>query len=326
MKGKKDMHITDRLYKKKWGVYNHYLQYLQNDTENPHNLKRGHLKWNECIDSIDVDLIARQLHEIGAGYYFITLMQGDPCLIAPNETFDRIAGTLPGEACARRDLVSELYEALSPYGIDLYLYYTGDGPYKNYDIGKKFGFTEPREVGVTAQFVEKWAAVLEEYAVRYGDKVCGWWIDGCYRDFFKYTDELLTPYYDACKKGNPNAIVSMNDGVFADYKKNYVNEDFVCGEFNDFTVIPPSRFVDGAQTFMLAPLGLPCPGKEMYGGWGRYGVKHDGAYMADFVKKVNAVGGVVTVDIAVNMDGSFDKEQIKVLAEMNRILMEGRDA
>ena len=36
------------------------------------------------------------------------------------------------------------------------------------------------------EFIEKWASVLEEYAVRYGDKVKGWWIDGCY-DYFGYT-------------------------------------------------------------------------------------------------------------------------------------------
>ena len=29
-------------------------------------------------------------------------------------------------------------------------------------------------------WVERWARVLECFAVRYGAKVKGWWIDGCY--------------------------------------------------------------------------------------------------------------------------------------------------
>jgi hypothetical protein len=36
---------------------------------------------------------------------------------------------------------------------------------------------------VTEVFVQKWASVLEEYTVRYGDKVSGWWIDGCYSQY-----------------------------------------------------------------------------------------------------------------------------------------------
>ena len=29
-------------------------------------------------------------------------------------------------------------------------------------------------------FAQRWGSVLKEYAVRYGDKVKGWWVDGCY--------------------------------------------------------------------------------------------------------------------------------------------------
>ncbi len=45
---------------------------------------------------------------MNAGYYFITLMQGSKHMLAPNKTYDSIAGTKPGEACAVRDLPMEL--------------------------------------------------------------------------------------------------------------------------------------------------------------------------------------------------------------------------
>ena len=261
------MHIADRMVQKRWGVFTHYLSGIQNNSSNVLNQGAGQTSWNDCVNDYDVKKLADSLVRCGAGYYFITLMQGRETMIAPNATFDSIAGTKPGEACAERDLVADIFEALEPLGIDLYLYYTGDGPYAHPEIGKKFGFTEPRSEGVTPEFVEKWAAVLEEYAVRYGERVKGWWIDGCYRGFFKYTDELLEPYYRACKKGNPDTLVAMNDGVFPDYRKNYANEDFVCGEFKSPTVIPPSRFIDGAQAHMLTPLGET---------WARPGSRYSG--------------------------------------------------
>lgn len=310
------MHITDRLYNKKWGVFHHFLQYLQNTPDNPHNMGTGVLSWDECVNAIDTELLAKTLNECGAGFYFITVMQGQPYLIAPNETFDKIAETKPGEACATRDLISDLYESLSKYGIDLYLYFTGDGPYKDDTIGRRFGFIEPRSDGVTLPFVEKWAAVLEEYAVRYGDKVCGWWIDGCYRDFLKYTDELLDKFYYAIKKGNPNAVVAMNNGVFPEHRKYYSKEEFTCGEFGDFLAIPPSRFIDGAQAFTLAPLGKLQPGKEKFGAWGRYGCKRSGKFLDHYINCVNEAGGVVAVDIALNRDGSLDSEQVEALKQI----------
>ena len=301
------MSAADRLYGKKWGVFTHYLAGLQNNPSNPLNQGAGRTGWNDCVNAFDVGKLADSLRRCGAGFYFITLMQGGETMIAPNRTFDEIAGTKPGEACAERDLVAEIYEALEPLGIDLYLYYTGDGPYAHPEIGKRFGFTEPRDRGVNRDFVEKWAAVLEEYAVRYGDRVKGWWIDGCYRDYFKYTDELLEPYYKAVKKCNPDAIAAMNNGVFPDYRKNFCREDFVCGEFNDLTVIPKSRYIDGAQAFLLAPLGET---------WARRGSRYSGRYLRHFTACVNEAGGAAAYDCALYRDGSIDPEQIAALSEI----------
>jgi len=184
---------------RRWGVFNHFLC---GNPDGPGALQDGPdlTDWNKRVELFDVERIAKDLHDIGAGYYFITLMQGRKYMCAPNATFDEIAGTKPGEACARRDLILDLSEALAKYDIDLFLYYTGDGPYRDAECGEKFGFLDPRK-NVSMDFVQKWAAVLEEYAVRYGNRVKGWWIDGCY-DFFDYDQEKLTPYYDAVKKGN----------------------------------------------------------------------------------------------------------------------------
>ena len=301
-------HLTDRLLARRWGVFNHFL-YGNPGSEMPQG--KDIADWNEQVESFDVERVARDLHEIGAGWYFITVMQGRKYMIAPNATFDRIAGTKPGEACAGRDLIADLAEALSQYDIDLYLYYTGDGPYKDVEIGRKFGFAEPRG-HVTMDFVRNWAAVLEEYAIRYGDKVKGWWLDGMYGDFFHYTNELMEPYYRAIKKGNPNALTAFNNGVFKKCLKWYEHEEMTGGEFNDFVYVPEKRFVDGAQAFILAPLGISADGSE-WGRWRRPGCSVTHAYMKDYVERVNKAGGVVTVDIYVGPDGSWDPAQKELL-------------
>ena len=289
--------LTDRLSQKKWGVFNHYLP------ASP-----------DLVDTIDTDAIAQTLHEIGAGYYVVTMMQGRNVLNAPNEAYDRITGRLPGEVCAERDLIADLYDSLSKYDIDLYVYFTGDGPYQNEQDGAAFGFTSP----VTRPFVEQWASVLEEYALRYGDKVCGWWIDGCYKGAFGYDDDLLQLYYDAVKKGNPKAIVAFNDGVKEVITREDGLSDFTAGEQIDFTVLPKERFADGAQWHVLAPLGISPDPKNPCNTWCKPGVKRDGAYLREYIDKVNSRGGVVTIDIWMDWNGgtSFDRAQIDTLRAM----------
>ena len=82
-------------------------------------------------------------------------------------------------------------------------------------------------------------------------------------------------------------------------------------------MIPTQRFYGNAQAHVLAPLGvLPVENSNaptLGPGWGCFGVKHSKEYLADYVSRVNEAGGVVTFDIGVYRDGSFDPDQIAVL-------------
>ena len=310
------MHITDKLYNKKWGIFNHYIYRI---------FEKNNMPWEEMINNIDVKKIAKQLHEIGAGYYFITLCQGTKHILTPNDTYNKILGAKPGEICSERDIVLELYDELSQYNIDLYLYFPSDGPHFDEEYGKKIGFyynlddvwnmktgelrpDEENKVLVekrlSDEYIKNWSSVLLEYATRYGDKISGWWLDGFYT-FFGFNNDNMKPFYDAIKRGNPNAIVAFNGGVKKETVKWYKNEDFTAGEFNEFSFIPKSRFtVDGAQNHILAPLGSD---------WGAKDARVNSEYMKNYIKSVNDSGGVVTVDVGVFCDGSFSEEQMNAL-------------
>jgi len=307
--------LTDRLYEKKWGVFTHFLSECQNKPGDASCTVTKETSWNDCVNGFDAALLARQLKEAGAGYLFFTVMQGTRYLCAPNAAYNEITGFKPGEAASDRDLINDLYEALNPYGIDLYLYYTGDGPHMDPVGGPAFGFTEPR-TGVTYEFINKWAAVLREYCVRYGDKVKGWWIDGCYT-FFDYDDDKLKIYKDAVRAGNERAVVAFNGGVFDKVAYYCIHDDFLCGEMNDFVDMPGSRFLKGKQWHLLAPIGV-SPDETAWNAWCKPGVKRSGAYMREYVRKVNEKGGVVTVDVCLMRDGSFLTDQFEVLKEIGR--------
>ena len=69
---------TDWFHDAKWGVFVHY------------GPSRGRDGWGAQIDAFEIELLARQLAEAGAGYFFLTIGHGHGMLCAPNETYDRI--------------------------------------------------------------------------------------------------------------------------------------------------------------------------------------------------------------------------------------------
>ena len=332
------MNAQDRMMRRKWGIFNHYLYgsekgYTDYTGKEEAAVRLMAEEWCEQTESFDVDRLAETLHEIGCGYYMITVMQGTRFMLAPNDRYTQITGIRPGDGCCKRDLIRDIAVALRKYDIDLFLYYTGDGPHFDLTAGPAMGLFEDYAAGlhgrVDRRFVENWASVLEEYAVRYGDLVKGWWVDGCYESL-GYNNELLSVYEAAIKKGNPDALCAFNSGtasfVHADGDdtpvKWYKNESFTCGEDNDFTYVFKSRFTDGAQNHLLIPLGNYRDG-NVAAGWRNTGVRRDREYVAAYIRKNNAAGAVITVDIFVDQHGNFDPEQVEALKYVGQRVSRG---
>jgi hypothetical protein len=107
---------TDWFHKAGYGIFVHYLYDLQNDTNQVHSLGKQ-TSWDECVKEFDVEKFADTMAQVNAGYVIFTMHQRTRFLIAPNETFNKLTGYKPGEACATRDLVEDLYNALSKRNI-----------------------------------------------------------------------------------------------------------------------------------------------------------------------------------------------------------------
>lgn len=301
----------------KFGIFNHFLFGKPGSSiETTSSRAADSNEWNRRCDIFDVERVAFDLNRIGAGYYFITLMQGDRFMLAPNETFDRICKTQPGECCAKRDLVADLIKALDKYGIDLCLYYTGDGPYKDEYCTKNMGHVNQEKSVVNEVFLKNWASVLEEYAVRYGDGVKAWWIDGCYDAHvgsrLGYSKEHVIYYRNAIKKGNPNALIACNNGIKMNLYKWGDDDELTPGEYNDFSHVPTSQFVDGALSHFLIPLGINKD-RPRNGGWRMKGCSISREKLKQYINYVNSFGGIVTLDIAIDYESNFDPEQLEML-------------
>ncbi len=295
---------TDWLSTAGHGLFTHYLEGLQNDF-GP-NSQGQNSSWSDCVAAFDTDAYAASAAAAGARYAVITIMQGSRYMIAPNAAYDAYTGYAPGEACATRDLVLDLSASLAKRSIDLMLYYTGDGPHTDAQASAGLGWPEApiSRANVPLLFVQRWSAVLQEYAARYAGAVKGWWIDGCYTAF-NYSDAKLQLYHDAIRAGNPAGDVALNGGVRHPIQRYSAWEDFTCGESDDFTEVPTARCVNGSQWHTRGYLGA---------NWAAPGLRDKASYMREYVRAVEAVGGAVTVDLQLLRNGSMNASQVALLA------------
>ncbi|NLF00230.1 MAG: hypothetical protein GX601_04550 [Anaerolineales bacterium] len=295
-----------------WGVFCHYLAPLLVDGE-PLSAEQ----WNAQVDSFQVERLADQLSSIGAPYLILTIGQNSGHFIAPNATYDRYVGRSPSR-CASRDLVADVAEVLAPHGIRLLVYLPSGAPAADElavdRLGWRWGFEASwpdgwnrRRTGQRlAAFQERWEDIVREWSLRWGTRVAGWWIDGCY-----FADEMyhhpdapnFASFADALKAGNPASIVAFNPGVLVPVVCHSVHEDYTAGEISDAFPVCPGPWVEReghrARYHILSYLG------ERWGG----GVpRFPDEFAVGYTQHVAARGGVVSWDVPIGQDGALAGE------------------
>ncbi|MDR2761707.1 MAG: alpha-L-fucosidase [Planctomycetaceae bacterium] len=298
---------TDWILKRGYGIFVHYLNNIQNDAEHVSSLGKS-TSWDDCVNEFNVEIFADRMKEAGAGYVIFTVLQRSRFMIAPNETYNRLTGYKAGEACSRRDLIEELYQALHKRDIDLMLYFTGDATIDDPQAAKGLKIKFP----ITEEFICNWSSVVAEYGNRYKDKVKGYWVDGCYRHL-GYDEKSFKIFAAGLRAGNPDRIIAFNSGVGMKAYSNY--EDYICGEQNSFSLLPNGgRFLNGEQWHILSFLGISP--KNISLGWGSPGVCKTKQELAEYIYRVNSLGGVVSIDVLLYRDGEMDRSQLETLKSL----------
>jgi hypothetical protein len=319
---------TDWFKDAKWGIFNHYLASKETKAED----------WNMQIEDFDVEGLTEQLESIGTKYYFITVGQNSGHYCSPNSTYDSFVGIQPSK-CAKRDLISDFYHALDPKGIRLLVYLPSDAPAQDpvvvQKLGWKWGFkggwgtwgTE-RTGERLAEFQMKWEAIIREWSLRWGKKVAGWWIDGCYfaDEMYRHPDPPnFKSFAAALKAGNKNSIIAFNPGVKVPVISLTEYEDYTAGEISKAFPVCPGRWVNGAQYHILSYLSAYWGGiqGEEQKIWGNVPFSQKPRFVDEFVlgytKDVNTKGGVVTWDVPITKSGLIPAQfmdQLKVFSHL----------
>ncbi|NLG50749.1 MAG: hypothetical protein GX552_11610 [Chloroflexi bacterium] len=306
---------TDWFRDARWGVFTHYLTGSQTSAE----------EWNAQVNAFDVEGLARQLEQIRAPYYFITIGQNSGHYCAPNSTYDELVGIAPSK-CSQRDLIADLYEALAPRGITLMVYLPSGAPAADpvamQRLNWRWGFEgdwptawETTRTGERlVEFQLKWEAIIREWSLRWGHRVAGWWFDGCY-----FADEMyrhpeppnFASFAAAAKAGNPDSLVAFNPGVLVPVISHSEHEDYTAGEISDAFPVCPGRWVDDAQYHILSYLGER---------WGKGDPRFPDEFVIGYTKHVNAHEGVVTWDVPISKGGLIPQPFVRQLTVLSEAL------
>ncbi len=204
-------------------------------------------EWNKLIDNFDVEGLAKQLESAGAGYYLITIGQNSGYYLSPNATYDKLTGIQPSK-CSRRDLVADLYEALSKRNIRLMVYLPSGAPGGDREAVKALEWRNgPYR---NREFQLKWEQVIREWSLRWGKKVSGWWFDGCYwpNAMYNFAEAPnFASFSAAARAGNPDSAVGFSRGRVHRILSLTPYEDYSGGEVNDPQAIILRRIEDGKQ-------------------------------------------------------------------------------
>ncbi len=288
-----------------WGVFCHYLTTPETTAD----------EWNRQVDAFDVAGLARQLSAVNAGYFFMTVGQGSGHYCAPNETYDAITGLRPSK-CSRRDLISDLYDALRPLGIELLVYAPADGSNGDPEARKALKLaTHWHDVTNfdwrpgphwaqyrLPEFQRNWEAVCRDWAVRWGTKVKGWWIDGAYAADLRYPENEepnFRSYAAALRAGNPDAIVAFNPGVVTPVRHYSDHADFTAGEISESLPECKGPFVTGPSGHADRYHTLSYLGEN----WGKGEPRFPDELVRGYAKHVISQGGVVTWDVPILQNG-----------------------
>ena len=212
-----------------WGLMHHYNK---SGTESLD-------AFNEQTDRFDVDTLAHQLHELGCRWFTICLCHNATSRYwcAPNSTLERY---VPVPVCSRRDLVAVLAEALGPLGIGTMVYV-----WPWYAAQK----CEQTQDALAVDYPARWCEVLEEYSLRWGRQVSGWWVDGPGREPEANLARLAT----ALRAGNPDSALAFNGG-WGKLEKHSASDDYCAGEHLNLPPCPGPED-DGALRHLLNPIG-----------------------------------------------------------------------
>ena len=354
--------LTDWMYESGYGVSHHFLS---NYFNLPHvysspeeKWDRNSMTWDEFVGQFDAEAYAKEIHDTGAKFVILTVGQNSGSYCAPNLVYDqymREAGLLgegeanPKTVSMENDLPMRIADALEKYDINLILYLpsnpphsaswdetgtpNGYGYFSDYLVTKKVFDYTPGTDGIPNQRSRKvLSEMVEWWSLHYGEKISGWWFDGCYpwgilqSQMDMSLEYNLSTLANAAKAGNPYSIVTFNQGLDVGWAFNKSNpyQDYTAGESQGLDTFPVkgrwAKDSTDCQNFMFGPIGNR---DNWSAGWGCSGTSRTEEFMINAIKNGMGNDYAMGFDTKVNIFGHLDPDQYQQLVAVKDAIRGG---
>lgn len=168
------------------------------------------------------------------------------------------------------------------------------------------------------EFQIKWEQVIREWSLRWGDKVGGWWFDGCYwpNSMYRFPEPPnFASFAAAARAGNPESTVAFNPGVVPRLISVTPHEDYIAGEISRMDRLEIRRStdgrLDGRQVHVLSYLGQR---------WGMGLPRFSDKEAVSWSRHVRKTGGVITWDVPIRPSGLISEPFMEQLRAIGKTL------
>ncbi|MDR1282560.1 MAG: hypothetical protein LBK99_17320 [Opitutaceae bacterium] len=292
---------------------------------------------------------SQRVRESGAGHVIFTLGQNSGHYCAPNEAYDerlregRERGREGGgeeSRLSRRDLVAEIGDALAASGVKLIAYLPSHAPARHPEAVSALRCTPPWDMSACGirtfwpdsenaderltGFQRNWEAVVACWGKRWGKRVAGWWIDGCYfadRIYNVNEEPNGLTFAAALRTGNPDRILAFNSGTAHPFARVIADQDYTAGEFSSglpvasqYEPLGPVT-ADGLRTHLLGHLG---PGWGFARG-GEQSPRFTDELAQAYTGAVRQSGAALTWDVPILADGGIPEPFLRQFEQLGHL-------
>jgi len=269
--------------------------------------------FNQVVSAFDVTAYANDVAQSGATYVVFTIGQAG-FFCSPNAALNGLCGNVTSS----RDLISDVAGALAAKNIKLIVYIPSGAP-QCMQAGTQFTSECSADQNCRrSAFQVNWQNAIAEYSRRWGGKVAGWWIDGCYdwQDMYAATSgPNFQTLAAAARAGNAASLVAFNDGL-GPYSNHTQFGDIAAGEVHDpgqSLVECEGRWINDTDpttgSLYQVQWSLHTFIGHNFAGGARYTndtPRFSNSYIAAFVKRVVTSGGTCQLDVPIHMGGCND--------------------
>lgn len=342
--------------KGKYGLMVHWISPNFDPAKNNNNPltplpEKGEYKYdlNDAVNGFDLNRFMQDFDKTGAEWLIFTIGQNSGTYASPNSVIDSLCGK--GHT-PNRDLALEIAKEVKSRGKRFIIYIPCELRV-NETLQKGFAWNKEPNTD-QSEFQRLYLKALREWAVRFGENLDGWWFDGAYPNNAAFDNKVIKYdlWYDACRAGNKDALVTFNDGSYlvSIIKPAEPDHDYLSGEQVAIIdgklrlglkkegyelYLPQTAYVDG--TYCLNHTLLPIDANWGHG-WGTFpewtnfpfeaihSSTPDGmeppAYTDEqlqlFVKNFTNVGGAVTLNAGIFQEGHLGKLTIDQLQKLKK--------